>query len=47
MQAGDSTQALLVNWGQFHGVRSALGVAAAIILALAMLRDESSLRHAK
>ncbi len=45
MQAGASTQALLVNWGQLHAVRSALGVAAVIILALAMLRDESCDLH--
>jgi hypothetical protein len=47
-QAGASTRALLVNWGQLHAVRTALGVAAAIILALAMLRDENrDLHHAK
>jgi hypothetical protein len=40
-RATDATQALLVNWGNLHAVRTALGVAAAIILALAMLRDES------
>jgi hypothetical protein len=47
-QAGDATRTLLVNWGQFHTVRTALVVAAAIILALAVLRDESrGLRHAR
>jgi hypothetical protein len=47
-QAGAATRALLENWGQFHAVRSALGVAAVVLLALAVLRDESAdLRHAK
>ncbi len=47
-QAGDATRTLLLHWGQFHGVRTALGVTATVVFALAILRDESRpLGHAK